>query len=97
MTSVTAIAGAIPLILAGGAGAETRAVIGLVIAAGVASSTIFTIFVVPVAYALFAKNTGSPGDVARRLAEEEKLRPEDRPAHPAESPAAGNPAAAPLL
>lgn len=70
MTSLTAAAGAIPLIFSSGAGAETRTVIGVVIFAGVLSAALFTIFVVPVAYSLFARYTGSPQDVSRRLEQE---------------------------
>ncbi|MBB3140205.1 efflux RND transporter permease subunit [Halomonas organivorans] len=70
MTSATTIAGSIPLILSSGAGAETRLVIGTVIFTGVAAATFFTLFVVPVAYDLLARRTGSPGDVARRLEHE---------------------------
>jgi multidrug efflux pump len=50
MTGITTAAGAIPLILSTGAGAETRMVIGVVVLAGVTSATLFTLFVVPVAY-----------------------------------------------
>ncbi|MCE8001365.1 efflux RND transporter permease subunit [Billgrantia ethanolica] len=67
MTAVTTMAGAIPLIVSTGAGAESRMVIGTVIMAGVAAATFFTLFVVPVAYDLLARHTGSPGDVKRRL------------------------------
>ncbi|MCG7600846.1 efflux RND transporter permease subunit [Halomonas sp. McH1-25] len=70
MTAVTTMAGAVPLIVSTGAGAETRAVIGLVILFGVAAATLFTLIVVPVAYDLLARHTGSPGDVSRRLAQE---------------------------
>ncbi|MGQ7249326.1 efflux RND transporter permease subunit [Halomonas sp. V046] len=70
MTSVTTIAGSVPLILSSGAGAETRLVIGTVIFFGVAAATLFTLFVVPVAYDLMARRTGSPGDVTRRLEKE---------------------------
>lgn len=70
MTGITTMAGAIPLIMSSGAGAETRTTIGIVIFAGITAATLFTIFVVPVAYALFARNTGSPGDTARRLESE---------------------------
>ncbi len=70
MTGLTTAAGAIPLILSGGAGAETRTVIGIVILAGVLAATVFTLFVVPVAYDLLARRTGSPGDVKRRLERE---------------------------
>jgi len=67
MTGITTAAGSIPLILSSGAGAETRDVIGIVIFAGVITATLFTLIVVPVAYSLMARHTGSPGDVARRL------------------------------
>ncbi|MDR5904887.1 efflux RND transporter permease subunit [Franzmannia qiaohouensis] len=70
MTAVTTMAGSIPLIIGSGAGAETRLVIGTVIMCGVAAATLFTLFVVPVAYDLLARNTGSPGDVQRRLQRE---------------------------
>lgn len=67
MTSITAAAGAVPLILSGGAGSETRAVIATVVLFGVCIATVFTLFVVPVAYSMIARKTGSPGDVARTL------------------------------
>ncbi|MCH2546501.1 MAG: efflux RND transporter permease subunit [Alphaproteobacteria bacterium] len=71
MTGLTTIAGAIPLVLASGAGAETRVVIGIVVLTGVIAATIFTLLIVPVAYSLIARSTGSPGDVARKIAQEE--------------------------
>jgi multidrug efflux pump len=58
-------------LLSSGAGAETRTVISTVILFGVLAATLFTLFVVPVAYDLLARRTGSPGDVARRLEREE--------------------------
>jgi len=67
MTGVTTIAGTIPLILASGAGAETRYVVGTVILFGVLASTILTVFVVPVVYSLVARKTNSPEHVARNL------------------------------
>ncbi|MBK5966898.1 multidrug transporter AcrB [Thiocystis minor] len=70
MTGLTTAAGSVPLLLSSGAGAETRAVIGTVILAGVLAATFFTLFVVPVAYDLLARHTGSPGDVKRRLERE---------------------------
>ena len=76
MTGITTAAGSIPLLLSSGAGAETRTVIGTVILAGVLAATLFTLFVVPVAYDLLARRTGSPGDVARRLAREEAALPD---------------------
>ena len=71
MTSLTTMAGVVPLILASGAGAETRIVIGVVVLFGVGASLLATLFVVPVAYALLARGTGSPQAVAQRLAQEQ--------------------------
>ncbi|MGR4068943.1 efflux RND transporter permease subunit [Billgrantia sp. C5P2] len=77
MTAVTTMAGSIPLIVSTGAGAESRMVIGTVIMAGVAAATFFTLFVVPVAYDLLARHTGSPGIVRRRLEEEMAQAPSE--------------------
>ena len=70
MTGITTAAGSLPLILSSGAGAETRMVIGVVVLSGVAAATVLTLFVVPVAYRLLARRTGSPGDGRRRLVAE---------------------------
>ena len=70
MTGLTTAAGALPLILASGAGAETRAAIGVVILWGVLAAVLVTVLFVPTAYALIARGSGSPGDVARRLEEQ---------------------------
>jgi multidrug efflux pump len=67
MTGLTTIAGSIPLILSSGAGSETRSVIGIVVLAGVFAATLFTLFIVPVAYSLIARRTGSPQDVAKAI------------------------------
>jgi len=75
MTGITTAAGSLPLLLSSGAGAETRTVIGTVILFGVLSATLFTLFVVPVAYAALARGTQSPGAVAQRLAKEEEIAP----------------------
>jgi multidrug efflux pump len=75
MTGITTAAGSIPLLLSSGAGTETRTVIGTVILAGILSATFFTLFVVPVAYDLMARHTGSPHRVARQL--EKELEPLD--------------------
>ena len=72
MTGVTTVAGAIPLVLALGAGAETRSVIGIVVVSGVSVSMILTLFVIPVLYSLLARNTGSPQGVRRRLEAEQR-------------------------
>jgi len=67
MTGLTTVAGSLPLVLASGAGAETRITIGVVVLAGVLLATFFTLFIVPVAYSLIARKTGSPNDVAKAL------------------------------
>jgi multidrug efflux pump len=72
MTSLTAVAGAIPLVISSGAGAETRFVIGVVVISGVLIATLLTLFFVPVAYHLLARKTGSPGDIGRKLDSEIK-------------------------
>ncbi|MEX2961636.1 efflux RND transporter permease subunit [Microbulbifer sp. TYP-18] len=71
MTGLTTIAGTIPLVLTSGAGAETRIAIGTVVLAGVMMATVFTLFIVPVAYQLIARRTGSPGAISRAIAEAE--------------------------
>jgi len=70
MTGITTMAGSVPLLLSSGAGTETRMVIGTVILSGVLAATLFTLFVVPVAYDRLAQNTGSPGDTRRQLERE---------------------------
>ncbi|QNI03510.1 efflux RND transporter permease subunit [Halomonas sp. SH5A2] len=78
MTAITTMAGAIPLIVSSGPGAESRYVIGIVIMAGVGAATLFTLFVVPVAYDLLSRHSGSPGAVKRRLEHEIAQSPPER-------------------
>ena len=68
MTTISTIMGSIPLILATGAGAESRMVLGIVVFSGVSLATFLTLFIVPSFYALLARRTGSPQSVSRRLA-----------------------------
>lgn len=68
MTSASTTFGAVPLLLATGAGAETRAPIGIVVVFGVAISAVLTMFVVPALYTLIARRTRSPQHVARVVA-----------------------------
>lgn len=70
MTGITTSAGALPLIASTGAGAETRLAMGVVVFFGVAAATLFTLFVVPVAYAILARHTDSPKATERRLVAE---------------------------
>jgi multidrug efflux pump len=55
MTTSAMVAGALPLALATGAGAESRQEIGWVIVGGMTFGTLFTLFVVPTAYTLLAR------------------------------------------
>ena len=70
MTAIATVAGALPLMLTTGAGAESRFPIGVVIVAGVTFSTFLTLFIVPTFYALMARRTNSPEHVARELEKE---------------------------
>ncbi|MGC9386948.1 MAG: efflux RND transporter permease subunit [Hydrogenovibrio sp.] len=76
MTAFTTCAGTVPLILSEGAGSETRQILGYVLLWGVAFSTLLSLFVIPVAYSLIAKRTGSPlaktHELEAALAEEVK-------------------------
>ena len=67
MTSIAAAAGALPLILEGGAGGEARKTIGVTIFFGAIFATLVTLFVVPVFYNLLARFTKSPMATARRI------------------------------
>jgi multidrug efflux pump len=60
MTTAAMVMGVMPLIIASGAGARARFSIGLVIAAGMAIGTLFTLFVLPTFYSFIARR-----DVAR--------------------------------
>jgi multidrug efflux pump len=67
MTSISAAAGSIPLIVWGGAGGESRKTIGVTIFFGAIFATLVTLFVVPVFYNLLARFTKSPQATARRI------------------------------
>ena len=67
MTTLTTAAGTLPLIFGSGAGAETRHVIGIVVFSGVTAAAAFTLFVVPAAYRLLARNAGSPRATSQKL------------------------------
>jgi multidrug efflux pump len=67
MTSIATVAGAVPLMLASGAGAAARTAIGVVIVWGVSIATVITLFLIPLLYSRLARFTGSPLAVTRRL------------------------------
>ncbi len=68
MTAITTAMGALPLIAFGGAGAETRLVIGVVVLFGVVVATGLTLYIIPVAYQLIARSTDTPLTTTRELA-----------------------------
>lgn len=76
MTGITTAAGSLPLLLSTGAGSETRAVIGTVVLFGVLAATLFTVYIVPVAYDVLARRTGSPKQVSREVAALEVEHPQ---------------------
>jgi len=75
MTSISTIAGAMPLVLASGAGAVSRFSIGLVIVGGVSLATALTLFVVPGFYRVLAPYTRSPDALSREIEVESERHP----------------------
>jgi multidrug efflux pump len=86
MTSVTSILGAVPLLIATGAGAESRQPIGAAVVGGLTFSTVFTLLVVPVVYLLVVGLAERMGfnmippviELAEDLGSYEGRRPEER-------------------
>ena len=75
MTAIATMMGALPLVLAGGPGSASRATIGVVVIAGVAFSTLLSLYMVPAFYSLLAPYTRSPDAVTRQLEREEAQVP----------------------
>ncbi len=67
MTSLCTLFGAVPLLLASGAGAESRRAIGAVVVYGIGFSCLLTLYIVPTLYKLLARNSRSPEYVSRML------------------------------
>jgi multidrug efflux pump len=79
MTSLCSAFGSLPLLLATGAGAESRRVIGVVVMCGVLLSMVLTLVVVPAVYTVVARNTRSPQYWTRII---ERMRGAAPPATP---------------
>jgi multidrug efflux pump len=76
MTTAATVAGHFPLVLVTGAGAIARNSIGLVLVAGMAIGTLFTLFIVPSLYMLIAKDHGAERRVEDEMfADIDDLRP----------------------
>ncbi|MCJ7452533.1 MAG: efflux RND transporter permease subunit, partial [Steroidobacteraceae bacterium] len=83
MTSFCTAFGALPLLLATGAGAESRQSIGVVVFYGVIISVFLTLVVVPAVYLIVARNTRSPQAISKmidRLRAPVAARDAERPA-----------------
>ncbi|HLF58335.1 MAG TPA: MexW/MexI family multidrug efflux RND transporter permease subunit [Alphaproteobacteria bacterium] len=65
MTTAAMVVGLVPLLVATGAGASSRFSIGVVIVAGMSIGTLFTLFVLPAVYTLFAKDHRPEASAAR--------------------------------
>jgi multidrug efflux pump len=73
MTSVATVVGHFPLVLVTGAGAAARNSIGIVLVTGMMMGTLFTLFIVPAIYVVFAKNHNPHLDTPGQPAEKNGL------------------------
>jgi multidrug efflux pump len=80
MTSLCTLFGAIPLLIASGAGAESRRAIGAVVVYGVGLSLLLTLYIVPTVYALVARSSRSPDHVSRMMEQERERQAAAAPA-----------------
>ncbi|MFC3076419.1 efflux RND transporter permease subunit [Shinella pollutisoli] len=67
MTMIATVVGALPLVLASGAGAEARIALGWVLVGGLGLATVVTLFLTPVAYLVIARFTSPHADEEKRL------------------------------
>lgn len=67
MTGISTVAGAIPLLLASGAGAASRTCLGAVVVYGGLSACLLTLYIVPIAYLLLARWSKSPNALKRQV------------------------------
>ncbi len=78
MTVVSTVLGAVPLVIASGAGAESRIAIGTVIIGGLSLASVLTLVLTPVLYDLLARFTRPASVIGREL--EAELPGRTRPA-----------------
>ncbi len=79
MTVISTILGAVPLVIASGAGAESRIAIGWVIVGGLASALVLTLFLTPVLYNLLA-GFSKPRSFVERALDQELSKGHSEPA-----------------
>ncbi|MCA1491690.1 efflux RND transporter permease subunit [Sinorhizobium alkalisoli] len=70
MTMIATVVGAVPLVLASGAGAEARTALGWVLVGGLGLAAVVTLYLTPVAYLVIARFTRPHADEERKLHEE---------------------------
>ena len=80
MTTAAMVLGVMPLVFASGAGAVSRQHIGLVIATGMSVGTLFTLFVVPTAYTILARDYQADARKPGAVAVERDLKSRPHPA-----------------
>ncbi|RKF20609.1 multidrug efflux protein [Altericroceibacterium spongiae] len=81
MTTAAMVAGLVPLIFAGGAGAASRFAIGVVVVMGLLIGTLFTLFVLPTIYTFIAADHRKSARKPHETAGEENNASEGGPAH----------------
>ncbi|MFR9721333.1 efflux RND transporter permease subunit [Aeromonas diversa] len=69
MTSLTAIIGAVPLMISMGAGYESRMAVGTVVFFGLTLATLVTLLLIPSLYGLVARRTGIAGERSQQVDE----------------------------
>jgi multidrug efflux pump len=82
MTGLCTAFGATPLLLATGAGAESRQSIGAVVFFGVSCAVFLTLLVVPAVYSLVARKSHSPEYISRMVEKLKKAEAQTPPATP---------------
>ena len=70
MTTIATVLGGLPLILSGGAGAESRGAIGWVVFGGLGLAALFKLYLTPVVYTLLARFARPRAAAAEALEEE---------------------------
>ena len=75
MTGISTVAGAIPLLIATGAGAVSRRCLGAVVFYGGTSACFLTIFIVPIGYLLLARREKSPHALMKYMQQLDRENP----------------------
>jgi HAE1 family hydrophobic/amphiphilic exporter-1 len=91
MTMFATVLGGMPLVLAHGAGAESRRALGLVMVGGLTMAAIATLFLTPVAYLILARFSKPRAAEAQRLARELEEAPREQIAEGDEAPEPARP------